>query len=363
MELSRHPRVEWKKLFARPGFPYFFAGLFVSLCGSGMNFAGTSWYVLGRTNSTLQVSVLLILWTIPGLIVPFAGGVIIDRIDRRYLAMGLDLARGVIVLGTAAMIYFRNAGLTAVYFMVVCLGIGSAMYWSAVNALVQEIIPTGELVAANSAVLIAVQGGLAISGAFVGFVYDHAGIAGILAIDGSSYFLSSLCLFGLRRGHFPPHIYRNEDLPAGLEAPLAAAEETALAPLIEPSIETGFVAELREGFRYLQSRPAVLAMGLTYACMIAGVVSGNVVVVALVKDILNAHAFGYGMMESGWAIGAIAGGLAAGALARRFTVPAVLLAVMWVLSVGHAIFPYVSSLAAGVSRWACLAAAAQLAES
>ncbi len=54
-------------------------------------------------------------------------------------------------------------------------------------------------------------------------------------------------------------------------------------------------------------------------------------------------------METGWAMGAIAGGLAAGALARRFTVPTVLLAAMCLLSVGHALFPYVAYLAAAVA--------------
>src|SRR5882724_7898735 len=37
----------------------------------------------------------------PGLLVPFVGGVLIDRFDRRYLGVILDFVRGVAVLGTA----------------------------------------------------------------------------------------------------------------------------------------------------------------------------------------------------------------------------------------------------------------------
>jgi hypothetical protein len=60
----------WKALFRVPGFPFFFAAMLVSLFGTGMNFAGVTWYVLGVTHSTVKVSLIVILVTLPGLIVP-----------------------------------------------------------------------------------------------------------------------------------------------------------------------------------------------------------------------------------------------------------------------------------------------------
>jgi MFS family permease len=360
VDLGRHHHVDWRALFARRGFRFFFLGIFVSLFGSGMNFAGVTWYILGKTNSTVQVSFMLILWMIPGLIVPFAGGILIDRLDRRYLGIAVDLLRGFVVGGVSALLFLDRAGLGAVYFMTVMIGIGSAIYWSNTKALVQEVIPSGQLIAANSAVLIAVQGGLAISGGFVGFVYNRAGISGILAIDAATYFVSALCLLLLRRGHVSPRAHPTMDLPAGLEAPLAAAEETALPPLIEPAVEpdvgTGFRAELKEGIAYLREQPAVLALGLTYSCMMAGVLSGNILVVALTKDILHAGATGFGLMESGWAVGAITGGLAVGILVRRFSPMAVLLAALITLSVGHLAFPYAKFLAIGIALHALFGA-------
>jgi DHA3 family macrolide efflux protein-like MFS transporter len=348
MEIGRRSNVNWRDLFSQRGFRYFFVGVFVSIAGSGLNFAGVCWFVLTKTNSTVQVSLLLILLTLPGLVVPFAGGVLIDRLDRRYLGMAIDLVRGAGVAGVAALVYFGHGGLATIYAMEVMLGIGAAVFWSNINALVQEVIPRGQLVAANSAVMIAVQGGVAVSGAFVGFVYDRAGIAGILALDAATYFVAVYCLFRLRRGYFAPHSYRREELPEPLEVPLAAAEETALPPLVEPGLGPGFFAELKEGFAYLRRQPKVLAIGTTYACMIAGVLSGNVLVVALTKDILNAGAWGYGLMESGWAVGAVAGGLATAWLARRFRPATVLLAALAMLALGHALFPYVRWLSFAV---------------
>ena len=340
MDSSNHHQVNWKQLFAMRSFRFFFAGLFVSLFGTGMNFAGVTWYILGRTNSTLQVSLLMILMTLPGLFVPLLGGVLIDRTDRRYLGITLDLTRGSVVAAVSALFYLHHGGPFAIYLMVVLGGICAAVYWSTINALVQEVIPGRQLVAGNSGILIAVQGGLAIAGGFVGFMYDHAGIAGILAIDASTYAVSAFCLYQLRRGHFPPRGHWDARITEGFEGPLAVAEETALAPIVEPSLETNFLAELKEGMRYLSSRGDVLALGLTYACMMAGVVSSNVVVVAVVKDILNAGARGYGVIESSWAIGAISGGLATGLLVKRFRPAIVLIGAMLTLTIGHVFFPY-----------------------
>src|ERR1700739_5045886 len=95
------PRVDWKLIWAQRGFRYFFVAMLWSLFGSGMNFVGVSWYILAATHSTVKVSLQVIVVTLPGLLVPFLGGVLIDRLDRRYLGVLLDLGRGFFLLGTA----------------------------------------------------------------------------------------------------------------------------------------------------------------------------------------------------------------------------------------------------------------------
>src|SRR5947209_19887050 len=90
--------VDWKLIWAQRGFRYFFLAMFVSLFGSGMNFAGVSWYILSATHSTVKVSLQVIVVTLPGLFVPFLGGVLIYGLDRCYLVVLVDIVRGCIVL-------------------------------------------------------------------------------------------------------------------------------------------------------------------------------------------------------------------------------------------------------------------------
>ena len=358
METVFHRGVDWWTLLRRPGFAYLFAGMFVSLFGTGMNFAGVTWYILEQTGSPLKVSFITIVVTLPGLVVPFFGGVLIDRIDRRYLGLTLDVARGAIVLATALLVRLQMANLWHIYAMVFFLGVGFAIYWSTTNALAQEVIPRHELVGANSAVLIAVQGGMMTAGAVVGFVYEHAGLAGILAIDGLTYFVAAFCLLRLRRGYLAPHAHAEDDSPPTVEAPppLAASEQALLPEIVEPGLSTIFWRDLREGARYLRSQPRVLALGLTYACMMAGVLSGNVLLVTLAQFLLKSGARGFGFMEAGWAFGAVIGGLFAGALVRRFPPLALLIAALTVLAVGHTLFPYARLLVIVVAMQALFGA-------
>ncbi len=335
MATATHPRTNWSLLFGQRGFRYFFAGTFISMFGSGMNFAGVTWHILGITRSTVSVGVTVIMYTLPGLIVPFLGGVLIDRVDRRYLGMALDISRGTMVLCVAALVRFGHAHVWQIDGMVLLNGAGAAVYWASINALVQELVPPGQFVGANSSVLIAVQGGLLFAGAFVGFIYESAGLAGILGIDGLTYLISAFCLYRLRSGHFHP---RHSE--AAGEALPDVLETAPIPPIVETDLAAGFLRDIREGLHYLRGQPRVLALGITYATMLAGVISANVLVVALAKDVLHAGARGFGLLESGWAVGAVTGGLTAGFLARRRPLT-ILVGTMVVLALGHGFMPFV----------------------
>jgi MFS family permease len=350
MEFGLERGVDLRALAARPGFRWLFLAMFISLFGTGMTYAGTTWYILEQTGSTVKVSLMVILVTLPGLIVPPFGGVLIDRVDRRYLGMALDVARGGVVLTVAALGFIGRMELWHIYAMVALIGVGFAVYWSTTNALVQEVAGPGHLVGANAAVLIAVQGGMMTAGALVGFIYEHTGIAGILGIDGATYLVSAFCLLHLRRGYYAPHARPAETSPTiEAPAPAGAEQQAVLPPIVEPGIVMGFLADLKEGLRYLRGEARVFALGLTYACMMAGVISANVLVVVLARDILDAGPRGYGFIESGWAIGAITGGFLAGVLVRRVPGFTVLILALLTLALGHALFPYVRWLALAVA--------------
>jgi DHA3 family macrolide efflux protein-like MFS transporter len=346
MSIAIANRVDWKLIWAQRGFRYFFTAMFVSLFGGGMNFVGVSWYIMAATHSTVKVSLQVIVVTLPGLFIPFIGGVLIDRFDRRYLGVALDLARGFTVLATAYIAWHGHLQLWHLYAMTLVNGVASAMYWATVNALVQEVIPPSQFTGANAAVLIGVQSGMLIAGAFVGFTYDTAGIAGILAIDGATYFASAYCLYKVRRGYVSPRqLQKYREYSEATEATAEALSGGENPEVAEAGLSLAMYNDLREGFHYLKQQPLVRALGVTHSILMAGVVSANVVLVALTSDILHAGARGLGYLEAGWAAGAILGGLIATQLREELRLILYVTAFA-VLAIGHAITPFIVILLA-----------------
>jgi hypothetical protein len=342
--------VDWKLIWAQRGFRYFFVAMFVSLFGSGMNFVAVSWFIMAATHSTVKVSWQVMVVTAPGLLVPFLGGVLIDRLDRRYLGVALDLARGVFVLATAFIAWRGHIELWHLYLMTLITGTGSAMYWSTVNALVQEVIPPSQFAGGNAAVLIGVQSGMLLAGSFVGFIYDRAGIAGILAIDGATYFVSAFCLYCLRRGYVSPRQHQKypREFSDATEATAEALESAENPEVAEAGLSLAVYSDLKAGLTYLRQQPLVRALGITHGIMMAGVVSSNVVLVALVNDVLHSGARGLGFLEAGWATGAITGGLVASQLPQRLRMTLYIVAVA-VLASGHMTTPFVAFLVGAVA--------------
>ncbi len=282
--------------------------------------------------------------------------------------MLLDFARGVAVLAAAFIAWRGHLELWHLYAMTLITGTGSAMYWATVNALVQEVIPPSQFTGANAAVLIGVQSGMLIAGAFVGFIYDSAGIAGILAIDGATYFVSAFCLYQVRRGYVSPRERQRypREYSDATEATAEALETGENPEVAEAGLSLAVYADLKEGFAYLRKQPVVRALGVTHSIMMAGVVSANVVLVALANDILHAGARGLGFLEAGWAAGAITGGLIASQLSQRWRLILYVAAIAG-LATGHMIVPFVSFLAGAVAMQAlfgmCRALAGVVAQS
>ena len=184
-----------------------------------------------------------------------------------------------------------------------------------------------------------------LAGTFVGFLYDHAGIAGILCIDGLTYFVSAFCLYSLRSGYVSPLTHRQypREFSESAEATAQALESGENPEVAEAGLSLAIFTDMKAGWAYLREQPVVLALGTTHALLMASIVSSNVVVVALANDILHSGARGFGFIEAGWAIGAIIGGL----LTSQLPATPALAAVRdrdGGIALGHVAMPFVAFL-------------------
>src|SRR5438034_9748800 len=267
---------------------FVFGANVISMLGSGMNSAAVAWFILQATHSEMALGTLAVLQTMPAmLMLPFTG-VIIDREDRRRLVMMLDAGRAIVILTMSVLAYIGKVHVWQLYLMNTLVAAGFWMFWPTITALIQELTPEGEFVQANTFLLAGIQGGWLIAGSIVGFVYNHIGLGGVLLIDFSTYVVSFLCYFAVRKGH---HVVPR---PAELRADIIA---------VESGFER-FWRELREGIHFLRDHRSVVLIGISWALFLGAMLTGIVVTAPLSDRIFHAGAVGYGWLNAGWGCGA-----------------------------------------------------------
>ena len=281
---------------------FVFAANLISMVGSGMNSAAVAWYILKATHSEMALGTFAVLQTIPAMIMlPFTG-VVIDREDRRRLVMWLDAVRALIIVSVAILAFRHRVQVWQLYLMNTLVAAGFWMFWPTITALIQELTPEGQFVQSNTFLLAGVQGGFLIAGAIVGFIYDHIGLGGVLTLDVSTYVISFLCYFAVRKGR---HIVLS---PQELRADIVAAE----------SQFERFWREMREGLHFLRDHRAVVMLGVSWALFLGAMVTGVVVTPSLSDRVFHEGAKGYGWLNAGWGTGAFVSVLYAPQMIARF---------------------------------------------
>jgi MFS family permease len=272
---------------------FVFAANVISMLGSGMNSAAVAWYILQATHSETALGTFAVLQTVPAmLMLPFTG-VIIDREDRRRLVMWLDAVRGVVIAVVAVLAFQHRAKVWELYLMNTLVAAGFWMFWPTITALIQELTPEGQFVQSNTFLLAGVQGGWLIAGSIVGFMYDHIGLGGVLLIDVSTYVVSFLCYFAVRKGR---HVVLR---PEELKTDILAAESQL----------QHFWHEMREGLHFLRDHRSVILLGISWALFLGAMVTGVVVTPSLSDRVFHAGAKGYGWLNMGWGGGAFVSAL------------------------------------------------------
>jgi MFS family permease len=297
-----------RKILQSRAMRFIFAANLISMIGSGMNAAAVFWHVLQITHSEMALGKLLLLQTIPALfLLPFSG-LVIDREDRRHLILILDFARGSITLAVAILALRGEVQTWHLYAMFTLVSAGFWLFWPTMNALLQEVTPSDQYVQSNNFLMASFQGGWLIAGALVGFVYDHIGLGWILVIDFSTYVISFLCYYNVRKGRHVVARLQPEAADPATSQPQSPAEEGTW---------TRYFHELSEGIHYLKGKPHLQLVGLGWALFIGAMLTQGAVTAPLSDRIMHAGAVGYGWFNGGWGIGAFTSALYSPWLIKR----------------------------------------------
>ncbi len=168
------------------------AGQFVSQIGDKFHMIALAFWVLKTTGSSAKMGAVLAASLIPSLVLGLFSGAFIDRYNRKYIIVGTDLFRGVIIALFAVLFYFKMMNFYLVLVMQVLLSMNAAFFDPAIPSVVPQIVDENDLTSANSKHQL-VNGVSTIAGAFLGGIFmSMFGVLWVLIVNAGSFIISAV---------------------------------------------------------------------------------------------------------------------------------------------------------------------------
>jgi MFS family permease len=202
-------------------FRLLYIGQTISQLGDWFNAVAVYALLLDLTGSATAVAWMMIVQFLPVAVVGPVAGVFVDRVNRRTLMIGADLARGILILG---LLLVRRPDQVWIAYVVMALTVGaSAFFEPARTATIPNITTEEELLPANALASATWSAMLALGASIGGIVTAIAGRNIAFAINAASFFWSAF--FILRT--------RYDATPQAVERPADFASLTGIADLVE----------------------------------------------------------------------------------------------------------------------------------
>ncbi len=276
-------------ILKQPTFLLFFIGNTISLVGFGFNLIGFSWLVLEKTGAEVLLGQIMAAATLPGLMISLFTGVIIDKMNRKWLLVILDVFRMIVLSGFVFLLFNIEFSLIYLFMTVFLLGIGNSLFWPTATAFVQELVSDEDYFNANALLSASYQVGSILGAGLGGLVVHAYGVTFALSINVVTYFLSAIFIMSA------PFIYNKDH---------QESEKILKA--------------LSIGFTFLKKEKGLLVFGLT--SILADVAiwgSLTVLTISISKIIFNAGSWGYGVMDGFYGVGALLSTITSGYIVSR----------------------------------------------
>lgn len=200
MEPSHTPKtLGYLDVLRRPAFALYFSGALVDTFGNNIFLMTVLWSIFKLTGSPISLSGIIAVSIAPTILFAPLAGTIVDRWDRRRIALILILLNAAIILCGVLFCKLNLLGIALLFTLCILISISNVFFNLSVVSLLPEIVPEEGLVAANALVGSSVQTGRIIGSGLTGVILEYFSIERVLLIDASTYIFGALCLFFMLR--------------------------------------------------------------------------------------------------------------------------------------------------------------------
>jgi MFS family permease len=277
-------------------FSLLFVGQVTAAVGNGVLQLALPWLVLDLTGSALQLGVAYFFQFLPMLLFGIAGGVFVDRFDRRLTIIVADGVRAVAFL-SVGMIYYLDALTVQHIYAVIFLESTMANFFNPARAaLMPNLVKNGDLRAANSLMEISRHIGFIVAPPAGGVLIALIGASALFLMDGVTFAISAITVFLI--AWRPPQRVKEQSESWRHSVQIVLQETKAGLAVIG----------------HQQLLQVAVLLGLSLNVIIAPI---QVLMPLFVRDVKHAGASYFGLLVAGLLVGLILGSLIAPAGSRR----------------------------------------------
>jgi MFS family permease len=177
-----------------PAFRLLFSARAISYVGTYLAPIAVAFAILDNGGGATAVGLSFAAWTLAQVAMLAVGGVVGDRVPRRVVMVGSDIASAVVRTTMGVLLVSGHAEVWQLIALQACGGAAVAFYSPASYGLVREVVPEDELQQANGLLAIARYAAFPLGAAIGGSIVALVGPGTALLVDAATYATSALLL-------------------------------------------------------------------------------------------------------------------------------------------------------------------------
>ncbi len=233
-------------VFGNPSFLRLWLSQAATQIGGNMVLFGLT-VVVSENNPNTAVSLLILSFLVPAVLVSAVAGVYVDRVDRRLMLVATNVLRGLAIIG----LFLVGDFLLLLLLLNLFVSTVTVFFAPAEAAMIPEVVPRRQLLAANGVFTLTLNAAFALGFALLGpLVINIAGPQAVILVVAALYFLAAVFCWTL-----PPS-----------PPPARTTEGAGAVGQTQQAVELT-VAQLREGFSFIRGHRSIgwslLYLGIT----------------------------------------------------------------------------------------------------
>ncbi|MBV1758766.1 MAG: MFS transporter [Dethiosulfatibacter sp.] len=275
----------------------FTSGKAVSILGSSIYTFAIGLYVLKLTGSALNYATTLMLSVVPMIIISPIAGVIADRIPKKWLVVGMDLANGLLF----TVLYFyataRTLDLTIIYVTTVLLNVFTTFFGIGMEAAKPSLVTSDRLIRLNSLSKLIDSSASILGPVIGGVVFALIDIRAFILFNAISFVFSAITEWFIDY-----HLNQDE-----MEVAKTTGDKA-----------NSFTRDLKEGWRFFSHNRSILELFFVFVSLnfLLGF-SVNVPGPYIINQLLRMPSSSFGIINGMFPVGLIIGTLAVERIMKR----------------------------------------------